>query len=84
MLFIRLIFHVCSLVNFLILRYLQFSHLSSRSYGVVEKYHGILKTCYLQNVQIRDMNNHNQRAIVIAPSETDRNLIACKMRNNRQ
>lgn len=63
-LFIRPIF--LTFVNFLILRYLQFSHLfSSRFYGVVEKYHGILKTCYLQNVQTRDMNNHNQRAIVL-------------------
>lgn len=35
---------------------------------VVEKYHDIIKTCYLQNMYKykRDKNNHNQRAIIRA------------------
>lgn len=70
-------FRASSLVNFLIFMYLQSLFLLIYAISllkVVEKYHDIIKTYYLQNVQIRRIRIITIKERPNAPSETDSNL----------
>lgn len=70
-------FRASPLVNILIFMYLQSLFLLIYAISllkVVEKYHDIIKTCYLQNVQIRRIRIITIKERPNAPSETDSNL----------